>query len=178
MLLKPWSYFGLCRNVLVSVLLGLVACEPVPGTVILQDDFEQAGAAVPRPPEISSESAHSGSFSYKVALASAYGPSWQATWDAAGQPKKLRVKAWLNLPGNRQKTAVVVEVSRNGATRYWRTLSVNEVVKRFHQWELVWKTFVLPRDMGPDDTIKVYLWQAGERQILYVDDWTIEKVAP
>ncbi|MCR5887953.1 hypothetical protein LRS06_09205 [Hymenobacter sp. J193] len=158
-------------------MLLLTQCSMVPGTIIMQNDFEQAGQANPRPPEISDELAHSGNFSSKLTKEMAYGPTWGAKWEEAQQPRKLRVQAWVNLPNHHQKTAFVVEVVRNDTTRYWKTLSIHAVVKRFHQWEFVWKTFVLPHDVGPGDYIRVYLWQAGERQVLYLDDFTIEKVS-
>lgn len=60
---------------------------------------------------------------------------------------------------------------------YWKTLSLNQVVKRYQQWEPVAKTFRLPKDIKSADRIRVYLWYSDTLQTLYVDDFSLENVS-
>jgi hypothetical protein len=166
-----WAFFPFC------LLLAITSCQVAPGVeTIFANDFEQDGRRQPTPPGLSTNVAHSGEYSAKLDPATDYAGGWNAAWGDIGEPHKIQVRAWVYLPNGRLKNVMVVEVKRGETTRYWKLLPINQVIKRYGQWEPVHKTFVLPRDMEANDQVRVYAWHFDERQTWYLDDVSIERV--
>ncbi|WP_345113007.1 hypothetical protein [Hymenobacter algoricola] len=124
---------------------------------------------------ITNEKVHSGNWACKITPQNVYGPGITRSWELLGHPTRLRVSAWVIMPHGRATAALVVEAKRDNATIYYRLLPIEQVVKRYNQWEQVYDTFTLPETMAPTDVVKVYLWQIGEkRNTIYMDDLMLE----
>lgn len=80
------------------------------------------------------------------------------------------------LPHGSVRAALVVEVQRNGKTVYYRMLPIQEVVKRYKQWQMVHQTHSLPANMQDTDQVKIYVWQWAYHYKFYFDDLFVEKL--
>lgn len=145
---------------------------------LLNCDFEQFDGWVSAPPvSLSGERAHSGRFSYCLKPGEEFGSSYQASLARCPQPPThLRLEGWTYLPSTPLgSTMLVIEVHCNGRRPdVWINLKIDQVVRRYEQWEHFTKTARLPADLEPTDEIKLYVW-CPERGMAtkYFDDLTL-----
>jgi hypothetical protein len=142
----------------------------------MSNNFEEVANTSAPLPEVTTEAMHSGSHSYKMNPSAEFGAGWDAPWETIGDPRKIQVRAWVNLPHGRLKAAIVVQVKRGGQPYYLRYIMLHQVVKRYQQWEPVHKIFVLPRNIEPSDQVCVFIWHFDQRHPWYVDDIVVERV--
>jgi hypothetical protein len=163
----------LCLPVLLAGCAANERCE------LLNSDFEQFTGWVSSLPEfLTTEQAHSGRYSYRMAAGTEFGPSYTTTFERCGfMPKRLKLSAWAYLPSGRVRAnVVVVTVDCHGRRpNLWKGMNLDEVVTRYQLWVPVQKHITLPDDLLPTDELKVYLWRAEkDGELLFLDDLKLE----
>ncbi|TGE20593.1 hypothetical protein E5K00_21600 [Hymenobacter aquaticus] len=154
----------------------LTSCSAVPEKVV-QIGFEDIDGWVRTPPAwLTDSTAHSGRWSGQLLATADFGPGFSRTWQDLNNPKTIRVGSWVWLPHGRVHTALAIEIKRGEESLYYQNLGLQDVVKRYDQWELVHQTHELPADMQPSDVIKVYVWQWGGHYTIKYDDMFVEKL--
>jgi hypothetical protein len=147
--------------------------------VLVNSDFEQfEGWVRPLPEFLSTEQAHSGRYSYRVPTNVEYGVGYVTKLSACDVvPRRLRLSSWVYLSSGRiRSTKLVVQIMCHGRRPdVWESLEVQEVVKRYQQWEPIHKIIYLPDDLDPTDEVKVYVWhmEAGG-ETTWFDDLKLE----
>lgn len=155
----------------------LSSCRPNAPVIVLQTGYEDVyGVVEPQPEWLTDTVAHSGRWATQMLATADYAATITKSWAELSNPKQMRIGGWLWLPHGRLHTALVVQVERNGETIYYRIQPLNDVVKRYKQWQLVHQTHVLPPDMQDTDQVKIYLWQWGYHYKFYFDDLFVEKL--
>lgn len=154
----------------------LTACHAEPEQVV-RIGFEDIDGWISTPPTwLTDTTAHTGRWSGQLLPTDDFSPAFSRTWEALHSPKTIRVGSWVWLPHGNVHSALTVEVKRGDESRYYRSIGLQEVVKRYNQWEMVHQIHELPADLQPSDVIKVYLWQWREHYTIKYDDVFIEKI--
>lgn len=160
-----------------GVALLLAACGPAP-EVLLDTDFDhfQEWGITP-PAGLSDQLAHSGSYAIKTEPGLDYAGTYSTPLARLSfVPRQFDLSMWVNLTNGRtREIGLVVQVQRDGrGPDVWTNLPLQEVVKRYGQWEHVEHTVYLPHDLSPEDRLKVYLWhQDLGGEATYLDDLRI-----
>ncbi|UOG73108.1 hypothetical protein MTX78_13335 [Hymenobacter tibetensis] len=155
----------------------LSGCQSDSPTTVLQVGYEDVhGTTAPDPDWLADTIAHTGQWSNQFLATADYGPSIIKTWSELGSPQHLRIGGWVWLPHGLMHAALVVVVERNGEAIHYRMLPIQEVVKRYKQWQLIHQTHFLPPNMQDTDQVKIYLWQWGYHYKFYFDDLFVEKI--
>ena len=68
---------------------------------------------------------------------------------------------------------LVLETVRNGKTNQWFSSSLHKFCSKPYSWNKVILTKLIKSDLLPDDIIKVYVWNAGKKDV-YIDNLRIE----
>lgn len=165
----------------VSLLVGFGAftgCRPAVEKSIIKNDFEQySGWLDQMPPWLTYAKSHSGHFACLVDAQSEFGISYTTHWQDLGKPQRLRLRTWTWLPNAHLKIALVLQVKRGENVLFWEVLPLNEVVRRYQQWEKAERDFVLPSDLQPDDEVKLFTWQSNPtHESVYLDDISLEMI--
>lgn len=157
-----------------GALLTLAGCGPKP-EVVLDTDFDhfQEWGIVP-PAGITQENRHSGKYAIKTEPGMAYAATYTTPLSRLSfVPRRIDLNMWVNLTSGRTREIVfVLQVLRDGRGEdVWQNLPLQQVVKRYGQWEHVKHTFYLPGGLSADDHLKVYLWhQDTGGEATYMDD--------
>lgn len=157
--------------------LTLAGCGPEP-EVLLDTDFDhfREWGVVP-PAGITQENRHSGEYAIKTEPGMEYAATYTTSLSRLGfVPRRIDLSMWVNLTNGRTREIVfVVQVLRDGrGPDVWHSLPLQQVVKRYGQWEHVEHSVYLPSGLSPDDHLKTYLWHpdlGGE--VTYMDDLRI-----
>jgi hypothetical protein len=160
-----------------SLLLLLTACGPPP-EILLDTDFEQfEGWNITPPAGLTTELAHSGHYAIKTEPGMDYAGTYSTPLARLPfVPRQLDLSMWVNLTNGRtREISLIVVVQRDGrGPDVWTNLPLQEVVKRYGQWEHVQHTVYLPSDLSPQDRLKLYLWhQDLGGEATYLDDLRI-----
>ncbi|MDB5266970.1 MAG: hypothetical protein JWP58_10 [Hymenobacter sp.] len=146
--------------------------------VLMNSDFEQFDGWVPTlPPFLSEAKAHSGRYSYFVGAGAEFAGTYHTTLERCGFiPSRLQLRGWTYLSsGLIRATNVVVEVRcHDRRPNIWRALAIDQVVRRYQQWEPITKTILLPSDLEPTDEVWVSVWCPERGDSKYFDDLTLE----
>lgn len=160
-----------------SALLLLAACGPKP-EVLLDTDFdhfEEWGIAPPA--GLTQEGYHSAPCSIKTEPGMEFAATYVTPLSRLSfVPRRFDLSMWVNLTNGRTREIVfVVQVLRDGRGKdVWQNLPLQEVVKRYGQWEHVEHSVYLPGDLTSEDRLKVYLWhQDLGGEATFVDDLRI-----
>lgn len=147
--------------------------------MLLQSDFEQyegwTDSAGTKPPAwLTTTHAHAGRYSQSIPAGQEYGAEYRAALNKCGfVPRRLLLNTWVYLPSGRTgSTELVVYVDcHERRPAIWRSIHLEQVVKRYQKWEQVQQTFPLPSDVEPGDEVRVSLWHPeplGEN--IWLDD--------
>ena len=155
----------------------LTACGPAP-EILLDTDFDHFQEWGLQPPGgLTDQMAHSGRYAIKTEVGQDYSATYSTTLERLSfVPRKLDLSMWAWLTNGRtREIGVVVQVLREGrGPDFWTALPLEQVVKRYGQWEHVNHTVYLPADLNPADRLKVYLWHQDTRaEATYLDDLRI-----
>lgn len=146
--------------------------------VLLNCDFEQLDGWIPgRPESLTTDRARSGHYSYCMKPGEEFGSSYHILLaDCPQIPTRLQLEGWTYLPGTPLgATVLVLEVRCHGRRPdVFAGLRIDQVVRRYEQWEHFTKTIRLPADLLPTDEVKLYVW-CPERgnAAKYFDDLTL-----
>lgn len=175
--LRARGWAALRGALLAGAALGVAACGPEP-QVLLDTDFEQLEAwGITPPAGFTHESAHSGDSSIKTERNLEFAATYVTPLSRLSfVPRRIDLSMWVNLTNGRTREIVfVVQVLRDGrGTDVWENLPLQQVVKRYGQWEHVEHSVYLPSGLSPEDRLKVYLWhQDLNGEPTYMDDLRI-----
>ncbi|GGF04599.1 carbohydrate binding domain-containing protein [Hymenobacter cavernae] len=163
---------------------GVAACAEkqtqLPANLITHNSFEELDGWMGSDQYLASlttEQAHSGKYSAKVdpAIEFSTGYSKQLGKVAARIPKKLKIKAWVNLSNSKATPFLVTELKQAGTNKQllWEGLELAKEAKHYNLWVQVEKTVSLPAEAAYSDVLKVYLWRGSSIQPAYIDDLMI-----
>lgn len=146
--------------------------------VLLNSDFEQFdGWGTARPSDLNEAQAHSGRYSLQLPAGAEYGNAYRTRFDRCPRPLHyLYLSAWVYVPGQHTgSTQLVMEIDCHGRQpNVWQTFAIDEVVKRYHKWEPVYKRFRLPDGLAATDDLKLYVWHREAGDNIWLDDLRLE----
>lgn len=117
--------------------------------------------------------AHSGDYSCKLDSANAYSTGFQSVFNKIMDvvPKEVKVKIWVYSLQPDPDATIVLSVSNNGQTKFWKNSALLGV-KNVKEWTEVRAAFELPANLDIKDEVSVFVWNPN-KQKLYVDDLNI-----
>ncbi|MBJ6107455.1 hypothetical protein MUN81_01430 [Hymenobacter sp. 5317J-9] len=175
LLARGWA--ALRVTLVAGLALALAGCGPKPEVLLATtfDDLEEWGVALPA--GFTHETAHSGNAAIKTEPGMEFAATYVTPLSRLSfVPRRFDVDMWVNLTNGRTREIVfVVQVLRDGrGDDVWENLPLQQVVKRYGQWEHVQHSVHLPRGLTPEDRLKVYLWhQDLNGEPTYMDDLRI-----
>ena len=155
----------------------LTACGPAPET-LLDTDFDHFQEWGLQPPSgLTDQMAYSGRYAIKTEVGQDYFATYSTTLEQLSfVPRQLDISLWAYLTNGRtREIMLVVQVLREGrGPDVWTALPLEQVVKRYGQWEHVDHTVFLPAGLSPHDRLKLYLWHVDTNgEATYLDDLRI-----
>lgn len=114
--------------------------------------------------------AHSGVYSCKLDSAHIYSAGVQSAFKKILNvlPKEVKVKVWVYSFQPDPDATIVLSVSNNGQTKYWKNSALLGV-KNAKEWTEVNAFFELPANLDINDEVSVLVWNPN-KQNLYIDD--------
>jgi hypothetical protein len=176
-LLRELRTYGLTGLAAGAALL-LAACGGPAPEILLDTDFDhfQEWGIAP-PGGLTDQMAHSGSYCIKTEPGMDYAATYSTSLERLSfVPRKLDFSMWVYLTNGRtREIGLVTQVQRDGrGPDMWTALPLEQVVKRYGQWEHVQHTVYLPSGLSPQDRVRVYLWhQDSHAEATYLDDLRI-----
>ena len=176
------------RQLLYALLaLSLAACgekpKATPANLLASNDFESVDGWLGgvNPTSLTKDKAHSGRYSVKVSPESEYSLGYDNPFGklSASKLKKIKLRAWVNLPNGKSEAILVAAVPNSTAGAkplLWEGVKLRDKVKSYNKWVEVEKEITLPDNITYNDKINAYLWSAGSSDPVYMDDMSIEKV--
>jgi hypothetical protein len=91
---------------------------------------------------------------------------------------KMRMHAWVWLPGRDAKAALVMQVTAPATNKQlvYDAIDLATATKEtFNKWVEVEKVISLPLEVNSASLLKTYLWRGGSAQTVYLDDFQLER---
>ena len=167
------------------VLLGGCSSRPnaaAPAGPLAATGFEDLDGWLPPTPAratLTRARAHAGRYSTLVGPGHEFSLGYSNTLSQlapAAWPGRLRVSAWVLVPGPRAAAQLVTEVKgagSQGARLLWKGLDLATVVKAPNRWQHVEQIVALPAAATANSRLLVYLWRASSPEPVYLDDLQI-----
>lgn len=117
--------------------------------------------------------AHSGDFACKLDSSTMYSFGMKTLIEnvVKSTPKKVKVKLWVYSVLPNPDATIVIAVSNNGQSKYWKNSALNGVIKA-KEWTETNAIFDLPANLNAKDELSVFVWNPNKRDV-FIDDFDI-----
>ena len=169
-----------------ALALGMVACgdkSEVPANQLAGNDFESMDGWLGDTGmgSLTKDKAHSGRYAIKVDAKNEYSIGYGNMLGklSASKLKKVKIRAWVNLPDANSKAVLVTQIANPtdpSKPLMWDGFKLTDKVKTYNKWVEVEREIALPENVTYADKLGVYLWRASTSAVTYLDDLSIEKV--
>lgn len=146
------------------------AADTKASQVLLASDFENLEGWVPENASLTTEKAHSGTYSIKVGPANEFSLTYISKLGRLSTTRlnKVRLKGWyfLTKPGPAYMVVQVVNPDANGTNAFYEKVTLDKV----GAWTEVEQALTLPPALDPASQVRLYLWRSTATDAAYLDD--------
>ncbi|WP_210514269.1 carbohydrate binding domain-containing protein [Hymenobacter terricola] len=160
----------------------LASCSnnSAPANQLAANDFESVDGWTgdAKPASLTKEKSHSGHYSVKVAPGVDFGMGFNNTLSvvSSSRLKKIKVHAWVWLPGKSAAASLVTQITDPAAGNksiMWQGLDLANKVKSFGKWVEIEQEYAIPAEAAASHRLYCYLWRGSSPNAVYIDDLQI-----